>query len=73
MKTVEYWRWEVASETPPGRRIKTRHHLRREDALARDPTATPIPGTMILREISETEEERWAAMAQRKPSPIGRG
>jgi len=65
MKTVEMWRWWVASETPPGKRIKTRHHMSREDALKRDPTAEPVPGTMELREIAETPEE----VMQRGPYP----
>lgn len=57
MKQVEFWRWEIWAELGPRRRIKTRHHMRREDALATDPTATPIPGTMILRDLPETDEE----------------
>lgn len=70
MKQVEHWRWIVNSETPPGRRIKTSYRMTREEALKRDPTAEPIPGTMILRDSAETEEESWALRQQRKPSPI---
>ena len=53
MKQVGYWRGYVESQTPPGKRIKTRHHMTREDALARDPTATPVPGSLEVRHIPD--------------------
>lgn len=56
-KPTEFWRWEIWSDRTPRKRIKTRHHMTREDALARDPTSTPIPGTREVRNLPETEEE----------------
>jgi hypothetical protein len=57
-KPTEFWRWIVNSESPPGKRIKTRHLMTREQALARDPTAEPVPGSMEMRDLPETEDER---------------
>ena len=57
-KPTEFWRWETWSETGPRRRIKTRYRMTREQALERDPTATPIPGTMELRNLPENDNER---------------
>lgn len=61
MKRVAYYRWDVASETPPGKRIRTRHMMNAEEALARDPIAKPI-GEPVWRDIPETDEERAASM-----------
>ena len=61
MKPVEFWFWNIESETRPGKRIKSVCPMTREDALRRDPKATPIPGTCEVRQICETiEEERRA-------------
>lgn len=57
MKQVEFWQWVVDSETPPGKRIKTRHHMTEADALARDPTAVRVPGSLIVRSLPVTEDE----------------
>jgi hypothetical protein len=56
-KPTEFFRWLIQSDTLPGKRIQTRHHMTREQALARDPTATPIPGTREVRNLPENEEE----------------
>lgn len=56
MKRVAYYRWNVASETPPGKRITTKHMMTAEDALARDPTARPV-GDPEMRDVPETAEE----------------
>jgi hypothetical protein len=57
MRKVEYWLWIVDSETPPGKRIKTRYRMTEADALARDPTSVKVPGSCEIREIPETDEE----------------
>lgn len=57
-KRTEFWRWEVWSETGPRKRIKTRHLMTEAQALERDPTAVRVPGTMELRNLPETDEER---------------
>lgn len=66
MKRVAFYHWNVASETPPGKRIKTRHMMSEVDALERDPTAIPI-GAPIWREIPETDEEKRDAMFGNAP------
>jgi hypothetical protein len=66
MKRVAFYLWEVASETPPGKRIKTRHKMSETDALARDPTARPL-GEPEWRDIPETEEELREVMAATGP------
>jgi hypothetical protein len=59
-KRTEYWRWEINSTTPPGRRIKTKHHMTEAEALERDPTAVRVPGTLEVRDLPETDAERLA-------------
>lgn len=56
-KPTEFHRWFILSETQPGRRIKSTWHMTREQAMERDPTATPIPGTMEVRDLPESLEE----------------
>lgn len=68
MKRVERYRWNVESQTPPGRRITTRHYMTREQALERDPTAEPV-GLPQYIEVPETREEFAQRQLQRKPSP----
>lgn len=60
MKPTEFWRWNVWSETGPRKRVKTRHAMTREQAMQRDPTATPIPGTREVRNLPENDAERLA-------------
>jgi hypothetical protein len=56
-KPVEFWRWEIESTTPPGKRVKTSYRMTREEALQRDPAATPIPGTCEVRNVAENDDE----------------
>jgi hypothetical protein len=72
MKPVAFYHWEVASETPPGKRIKTRHKMCATDALARDPTARPL-GEPEWRDMPETEEEQRAAMFANAPGTKTQG
>jgi hypothetical protein len=73
-RTTEFWRWEVWSETGPRKRIKTRHLMTEAVALARDPTATRVLGTMEVRELPETDAELSALThTGRGRSPPGRG
>jgi hypothetical protein len=62
MKTVEYWRWRLASATKPGKRTTTSYVLTEEEALRRDPTAERMPGTRVEREVPETEDESQEAL-----------
>lgn len=68
MKRVERYRWKVESQTPPGRRITTRHYMSREEALERDPTAEPV-GLPQYLDLPNTPEEIEQRRMQRKPSP----
>lgn len=70
MKRVERYRWNVESQTPPGRRITTRHYMTREQALDRDATAVPV-GLPQFLDVPETPEEIDQRSMQRKPSPVG--
>jgi hypothetical protein len=69
MKQVQVFRWEMASGTVPGKRIKTKYHLTEADAKAEDPMAQPLPGTGEWRTILETDEER--ALVQHRPDMQG--
>ena len=67
MKTVEHWRW-LTWNLAGTKMVKGRHHMDEETALARHPEAMRIPGTMELRQICETEEDRLSRM-NTKPGP----
>lgn len=67
MKATEFWRWETWSTTGPRKRIKTRHHMTREQALERDPTATPIPGTCEVRNLPQNDDELMGNTPGRGP------
>lgn len=60
MRRVEYWCWRVNAETAPFRPYNTRHRMTEEVALARHPEAVRVPGTLEIRDIPETDEERMA-------------
>lgn len=59
MKSVEVFLWDTVSDTVPGKRIKTRYLMSRDEALRRDPSAVPLPGSMQIRQVCETDEEVW--------------
>lgn len=42
MKKVMMYRWQLLSDTIPGKVIKTRHLMTEAEAKARDPNAVPI-------------------------------
>jgi hypothetical protein len=70
VKTIKVYRWDILSDTIPGKRVKTRYHLSPEEALARDPNAKPLPGTEDERQVPETDEERQQALyRQTKGTP----
>jgi len=48
MEQQEYWRWLMHSDTHH-KRVKTRHLMTEADALAQDPTAERVPGSLELR------------------------
>jgi hypothetical protein len=61
MKRVETYRWRIQWL---GRWTTTRHHASEEDMKIEHPEATPVPGTLIVREVPETAEE-YAQQAAR--------
>ena len=56
MKPVEYWRWWITNSA--GKRVKTRYRMTREVALQVDSKAEPVPYSLEVREIPETDAER---------------
>lgn len=70
MKQVARYRWIVDSETPPGRRTKTQHHMTVDEAHPRHTNAVPIENTRQWLDMSETAEEIEKRRMQRKPSPV---
>jgi hypothetical protein len=69
MKKVEYWCWRMRSDTVPHKLITTRWHMPEAEALARDPDAERVPGTLEVRQQPETEEEKSTCLygMYRKP------
>lgn len=55
MKAVEFWYWEMKNSRGVRRRSPCRFMA--EDALERDPEATRVPGTCVVRELPTTPEE----------------
>jgi hypothetical protein len=54
MKRVDTYRWRVQWL---GRWTTTRHHASEADIRQDHPEAMAIPGTLIVREVPETEDE----------------
>ena len=69
MKTVEFWCWWVVDEVT-GKRRATRHKMTEPEALERHPGAERVAGTMELRSMPETDEERADLFRPRGP-PVG--
>jgi hypothetical protein len=65
MEPIELWRWIITSETT-GKRVKTRHRMTEADALAMDPTAEKVPGSLEVRRPGGNTSD-W----QRGDAPIG--
>jgi hypothetical protein len=74
MKEVEYWYWRMRSETAPNKVVTTRWRMPEAEALARDPDAERVPGTLEVRELPETDEEKAGRHygMHRKPDLLGR-
>ena len=49
MEFITLHRWWVTGRD--GRRRQTRHRMNEADALATDPTATPVEGTAEVRQV----------------------
>ena len=53
MREVAYYRWHMASETVPGKRVNSREHMTEDEARAKDPTATPLMWSKEMRPVHE--------------------
>lgn len=73
MKKVALYRWIVDSETPPGKRIKTRHAMSEETAMARGGNPVRIEPPVMWLDEGETEEEWDQIRASTHTQPRWKG
>ena len=59
MKQVEFWYWKMRDML--GRVRRSVCEMTEADALARDPDAVRIPGTLVVRNCPENADEVAAA------------
>lgn len=71
MAKLELWRWWV-TDPERGVRYATRHRMTEADALALDPTAERVPGTLEVREVADDPETLRASNIHPKPDPTPR-
>ena len=60
MHTIDLYRWVIT-----GRRSTTRYRMTREDALATDPHAEPVPGSLEQRRVPDDVAEHQHTSGQR--------
>jgi len=70
MKKVECWLWMIWN-LQGTKMTKTRYLMDEATALERHPEAVKVPGTMVLREVCETDEERWRHTNTKPPTTSG--
>lgn len=58
MKSVECWHWQLRSETSRTRSPPRGGLISEAEARQRDPNAVRVPGTLVVRELPETSEEK---------------
>lgn len=56
MKTIDLWRW-YATDPATGRRRATRHVMTEADALATDPGAERVLGSLEQRQVPASADE----------------
>lgn len=56
MKRVAYYQWIVDSETPPGRRVRTRYKMDEATALARGGNPVRVDASMEWRNVAEPDD-----------------
>lgn len=64
MHTIDLYRW-VITDRKSGRRSTTRYRMTREDALATDPHAEAVPGSLEQRRVPDGVAEHQHTSAQR--------
>jgi hypothetical protein len=58
MKAVEFWFWNIESETRPGKRIKSVCRMTRAQALdVYGDDIGPVPNSCEVRNLPENDEE----------------
>jgi hypothetical protein len=60
MKKIECWHWQLRSDAAPHDITTTRWLITEAEARQRDPNAVRVPGTLVVRELPETYEEKSA-------------
>lgn len=68
MHTVSRWRWRIL-DPDRGRRYTPRCHMTEADALALDPTAERVDGTLQLLELPDSPAEHQSTSAWRAEPP----
>lgn len=63
MKTIDLWRWLI-TDPATGRRRPTRHVMTEADALATDPGAERVPGSLEQRQVPESAAEAVGLQAR---------
>jgi hypothetical protein len=67
MKEVPYWRWYTWNNQRT-KRTATKYHMDEETAMATDPGATKVPGSLIVRHHPENDSEiEYTSRIQRRP------
>jgi hypothetical protein len=72
MHTIELWRWRLTSPIT-GKRVATRYRMTAADAMAQDPTAEPVLGTLEMRSVPDGRHEFQHTNAWRDHSATARG
>lgn len=67
-KTIDLYQWWV-TDPASGRRYKTRHRMTEADALATDPAAERVPGSLETRLAPDGADEHEHTGAQRPTPP----
>ena len=58
MKAVEFCRWHVRSDTPPFKGSPSVYRMTEAVARSRHPEAVSVEGTMEIRHLDESDDER---------------
>lgn len=68
MARLELWRWLI-TDPERGVRYATRHRMCEADAVALDPAAERVPGTLEVREVADDVDQLRASSMHPKADP----
>ncbi len=71
MARLELWRWRI-TDPERGTTYATRHRMTEADALALDPAAERVPGTLEVREVADDLEQLRSSSIHPKADPTPR-